>query len=146
MEETPLWITALIVFLFVELPVGILFLGAKDIYKVRRFTKGAERRMGTVVDIRQSTSQGGEDQDPTKLYQPMFDFSGPGGGLLRGETPMASANQNFQQGSEHAILVNFDAPGIVHLSGNRPYIFGLVMVCAGTVLAFFGIAVSTGLI
>ncbi|MDF2372018.1 MAG: hypothetical protein P1V21_14650 [Rhizobiaceae bacterium] len=146
MEETPLWITALIVVLFVLLPIGISFLGAKNIYRVHRFRKGTERRMGTVVDIRQSTSQGGEDQDPTTLYQPMFEFSGPGGGLLRGETPTASANQNFQQGTEHAILVNFDEPGIVHMSGNRPYIFGLVMVCAGGVLAFFGLGVSTGLI
>lgn len=60
---------------------------------------------GTVVDMKETTSR---DEDTiTTTYQPIFEFTGPNGELLRGDTLLAAANYNFERGSQHTILVNF---------------------------------------
>lgn len=55
LEAPPVWITALVLVLFVLFPIGISLLGLKQIFKVHRFRKGAVRVIGTVVDIKETT-------------------------------------------------------------------------------------------
>jgi len=132
----PIWLTTLIFVLFVLFPIGILFLGLKQIVKVHRFRKNAVRVTGTVVDMKETVSQ--DENTITTTYQPTFEFTGPNGELLRGDTMLAAANYNFESGSQNAILVNLSQPGTVHMPGNWPYIIGTAMVVIGAVMAYFG--------
>jgi len=136
LEETPIWLIALIFALFVVFPMGILFLGLRQIMNVYQFRKNAIRVTGTVVDIKETTTQ--NENTITTSYQPTFEFTGPNDTLHRGDTLLATANYNFERDSQHAILVNLSEPGTVHMPGNWPYIIGTAMVVSGGVMAYFG--------
>lgn len=132
----PIWVTALVLVLFVLLPIGISLLGLKQIFKVHRFRKGAVQTTGTVFDIKEVITR---DEDTTRTdYQPTFEFSGPDGTMRRGTTLVASAKYDFKRGSMHAIMVNFNEPGTVHMPGNWPYLAGSAMAVIGAVIAHFG--------
>lgn len=137
MEELPTWVFVMIVILFVVLPIGIVLLGIKFVYTTHRFRKDAVEVTGTVVDVKAIESE--SDGHRTTVYHPTFEFTGPEGETLRGETMMQLGSYNFPDGSQHPVLVNLQKPGTVHMPSNAPYYIGLSMITIAGAIAYFGI-------
>lgn len=135
-EEMSIWLASLLFVLFVLLPLGFFYLGCRIINKTHAFRKAAVTVSGKVINIKEITSHG--EDSSTVSYQPEFEFEGPNGEIMRGETAVASSGKNFPLGSIHSIMVNLDEPGTVHMPGNTLYIFGLAILVLSGVAAFFG--------
>lgn len=135
-EETSVWIAALLFILLVLLPAGFVFLGAKIIHKIHAFRKSAVMVQGKVINVKETTSHDGESDAIS--YQPEFEFEGPNGEIMRGETAIGSSARNLPLGSIHSIMVNLDEPGTVHMPGNMPYILGAIILVLGGIAFFFG--------
>lgn len=137
MEDSTTWIYVLVVIAFVVFPVSMVLLGIKFLYTTYRFRKDAVEVIGTVVDVKVIVGQ--SDGHRTTDYQPTFEFTGPAGETLRGETLMQSASYNFPTGSQHPVLVNLQKPETVHMPSNAPYYIGLCMSTIAGVISYFGI-------
>ncbi len=137
MEDSTTWICVLVVVAFVVFPASMVLLGIKFLYTTYSFRKDAVEVTGTVVDVKVIVGQ--SDGHRTTDYQPTFEFTGPDGETLRGETLMRSASYNFPTGSQHPVLVNLQKPGTVHMPSNAPYHIGSVMITIAGTIAYFGI-------
>lgn len=137
MEDSTTWIYVLVVVAFVIFPVSMLLLGIRFLYTTYQFRKDAVEVTGTVVDVKAIERQ--SDGHRRTYYQPTFEFTGPVGETLRGETLMESESYNFPTGSPHPVLVNLQKPDTVHMPSNAPYYIGLCMITIAGVISYFGI-------
>lgn len=137
LEPTPLWISVIVFVLVVLLPILIIYLGVKILRKTYNFRKNAVQIQGKVINVKETITV--EENIETTSYQPEFEFEGPNGETLRGETAISSTGRNFPIGSVHTIMVNLDEPGTVHMMGNMPYILGSVILIAGVMVLPFGV-------
>lgn len=136
LDQPPFWIAAIVFVLFVLLPIVIIYSGIKILRKTILFRKNALQVMGKVVDVKQTTTF--EQQTTTSTYQPVFEYEGPGGNILSGETAVSSSGRNYPIGSVHLILINPIEPKIVHMNGNTPYIVAMAILVVGGAMFYFG--------
>lgn len=136
MKEQPVWLIALIFVLFVLLPMGYIWAGIKLIYKNIRLSQDADLVVGKVVEIDEVLPH--LQSTPAEKFRLLFEFTSPGGEVLRGETQTASLENNFALHSEHEILVNFDRPATVFIAGKSNYPKAIAMIVIGGVVLFAG--------
>lgn len=136
MEDKPVWLIALIFFLFVLVPIGSIWSGIKLAYKNFRFRKNAVLVAGKVVETNEVLPHL-QHTGATK-FQLLFEFRSPAGEVLRGETVTGSIKNKFALHSEHEILVNFGKPGTVNIPGDRNYLKAIAMIVIGGTVLFAG--------
>lgn len=136
MEDKPVWIIALIFVLFVMLPIGFIWSAIKQIYKNFRFRKRAVIVVGKVVEVKKIVLL--PKYKSTTKFWPVFEFKNPTGDLLRGETTSAAFKYDFENQSEHEILVNFDEPETVQLRSDRIYSKAITIIAIGSVILYAG--------
>jgi len=145
MDTLPPWVLALIFVLFVALPIGIFVIGGRLILMTLRFKERAQPTSGTVVEVKE-TYNIGEDNVDRYTYQPAFEFASQDGRVLRGTSASSGSNMNYDIGSIHTILVDFENPSIVHTKGNHAMIVGVGCVVVGGTTAIVGIGALLGMI
>ncbi|MEM1040530.1 MAG: DUF3592 domain-containing protein [Pseudomonadota bacterium] len=77
-------------------------------------------------------------------YQPIFEFAAPNGTVLRGEAGSYGNTNRHAVGDRREVLMDFDNPDIVLLSGWFRLATGIVMVAFGFVGAAFMVFALVG--
>jgi hypothetical protein len=138
MEEMPGWVFALIIVCFIVLPLLIVFAGVVVVRGALRFRKHGVWVTGTVAEVKTIHNVGEVHAFERYSYQPIFEFEAPDGTMLRGEAGSYGHTNDSPVGTQRQILVDFDNPGMVLVSGSYRLVFGAFMIVFGLVIAGFG--------
>jgi hypothetical protein len=123
--------------MFVGVPILLLALGISLLMKTRRFMRNAQRVMGTVTHIEQTT--GTHDGQPTTTYHPTFSFQTDDGVTHSAKTATASSVMNYAIGSQRQILVNPDMLDQVRMPGFWVWGMSVIITLFGVFVAVFGL-------
>jgi Protein of unknown function (DUF3592) len=136
MIEMSDWVLAVIMLVFMAIPLLIGFLGVKTLRGALRARKHGAWVMGTVVEVKTIHSLGQRDGQQYS-YQPIFEFAAPDGTTLRGEAGSYGQTNRYPVGSQREVLVDFDKPDMVFMSGWYRLAFGTIMIVFGLGCASF---------
>ena len=137
MDDMPIWVWMLVVFMCVILPLLTTALGVSQLLKTRRFMRNAYRVMGTVVDVKQTTDF--NEQTKTVTYHPTFSFETKDGVTHSASTATASTAMNYAIGSQRQILVNPDMLDQVRMPGLWVWGLSVIITFFGLVFGAFGL-------
>jgi len=98
MEDLPIWVMIAIFFMFVLVPLFLLWAGVTVIKNALKFKEGAERVLGTVVSVRAARSAGIGDTAGGTAYYPTYEYEGLDGKKYQGETAAGSGGWNYRIG------------------------------------------------
>jgi uncharacterized protein DUF3592 len=136
MIEMSDWVLIVIMLVFMAIPLLIGFLGVKTLHGALRARKHGTWVMGTVVEVKTIHSLGQRDGQQYS-YQPIFEFAAPDGTTLRGAAGSYGQSNRYPVGSQREVLVDFDKPDMVFMSGWYRLVFGAFMIVFGLGCAVF---------
>lgn len=136
------WVLAAILLVIMAIPLLIGFLGVKTLRGAVRARKHGAWVMGTVVEVKTIHSLGQQDAQKYS-YQPIFEFAAPDGTTLRGAAGSYGQSNRYPVGSQREVLVDFDTPDMVFMSGwNRLAVGALMTVFGLGCIVFMSFAVA----
>ncbi|MEL6737101.1 MAG: DUF3592 domain-containing protein [Pseudomonadota bacterium] len=145
MEVIPDWIIFVVLLCFAAVPLAIGYFGIGVVRGALRARKHGVWVTGTVVDVKAIHNVGTHGPDQFS-YQPIFEFAAPDGQVLRGAAGSYGNTNRYTVGDEREVLVDFDNPDIVLMSGWYRLAIGTVMVVFGlSIAAFLAFALFGGL-
>ena len=140
MEDLSTWVMLLISVMLVLMSLLLLWVGVNVIRKTLKFNKEAVRVQGTIVSVREQYTAGSADLNTTYTYYPTYEYEGPNGGKLQGETVMGASNWNYPIGRQDDVMVNLNDQTAVRYPGARHFIMG------GIILTFAAVIFGAGVI
>lgn len=146
MNEMSDWVLAVIVLVFMAVPLLIGVLGVKTLRGALRARKNGAWVMGTVVEVKETYNVGDGGMQKT-LYQPIFEFAAPDGTTLRGAAGSYGQSNRYPVGSQREVLVDFDKPDMVFMSSWYRLAVGALMTVFGLgciVFMWFAVAAMLG--
>ena len=141
----PDWVFSVVLLCFAAVPLVIGCLGIGVVRGALRARKHGVWVTGTAVEVKTIHYVGSHGPDQFS-YQPIFEFAAPDGMVLRGAAASYGNTNRYAVGDEREVLVNFDNPEIVLISGWYRLAIGTVMVVFGfSIAAFMALALIGGL-
>ena len=138
MEDLPIWVMLIIFVVFVIVPLLLLWAGVTVIRTALKFSKGAERVMGTIVSVRQDFTSGSDDMPNRYTYFPTYEYEASDGVKYQGETTAGASNWNYPIGRQDEVLANPNDRTAVRYPGPGHFIMG------GVILAFATVFLGSG--
>ncbi|MEM9678115.1 MAG: DUF3592 domain-containing protein [Pseudomonadota bacterium] len=136
MDNMPDWIISVVLLCFAAIPLAIGYFGIGVVRGALRARKHGVWVTGTVIEVKTIHHVGSHGPDQFS-YQPIFEFAAPDGQVLRSAAGSYGNTNRYTVGDKREVLVDFDNPDIVLVSGWYRLAIGTVMVVFGFLIAAF---------